>query len=184
MTMRVRSSAAVTTSRYIQASYHEEQRRAGDFQLHQQTLIMERLDILGASVALLIFGLVSAVFIARLAGRPDLGHWFGFALLLLAVPLVYLLVKARAAARSPLYYVQICLMLFYLVVEALLDYVFRINFREVRWMVVTYVTLFFGATGGMIGVASLAGRSWTLSAVLLFLGMAALAFIQRAKTGM
>ena len=50
-------------------------------------------------------------------------------------------------------------------------------------MVVAYVTLFFGATGGMIGVAAHAGRAWMVSAIMLFLTMGSLAFYQRAKTG-
>ena len=145
---------------------------------------MERLDLFGACVAILVFILASAVFVARLYGRPQLERWIGFALLLCAIPLGYLLFKAPAAGRAPLYYVQVGLMLVYLGAEALLDYIFHIDFRAVRWMVISYVTLFFGATGGMIGVASLAGRAWTASAVVLFLVMAALAFIQHARTGM
>jgi hypothetical protein len=47
------------------------------------------------------------------------------------------------------------------------------------------VTLFFAATGGLLGVvAYMANRAWIVSAVILFLVMAALAFIQRAVTGM
>ena len=68
--------------------------------------------------------------------------------------------------------------------ELLLDYVFKIEFRQVRWMVISYVTLFFAGTGGMIGVAAEAGRSWSVSSVVLFLIMAVLAVVQRAKTGM
>jgi hypothetical protein len=44
--------------------------------------------------------------------------------------------------------------------------------------------IFFGGTGGMLGVASHAGKPWAYSAIGLFLCMAILAFIQRAKTGM
>jgi hypothetical protein len=43
---------------------------------------------------------------------------------------------------------------------------------------------FFGATGGMIGVAAQAGRLWTSVTGVIFLTMAALAFIQRAMTGL
>ena len=83
-----------------------------------------------------------------------------------------------------LYYVQICLMLGFLLVELLLDYVLKIEFRQVRWMVISYVTLFFAATGGMLGVAAQSGRAWTVTAGILFLIMAVLAFVQRAVTGM
>jgi hypothetical protein len=51
-------------------------------------------------------------------------------------------------------------------------------------IVIPYVMLFFGATGGMIGVASLAGKKWTMVTALSFLIMFVLAFIQRQITGM
>jgi hypothetical protein len=51
-------------------------------------------------------------------------------------------------------------------------------------MTIAYVTLFFGATGGMIGVASHEGRGWTAVTGTTFLVMAGLAFYQRAKTGL
>jgi hypothetical protein len=51
-------------------------------------------------------------------------------------------------------------------------------------MVISYVILFFAGTGGMLGVAANAGRGWAISAIILFLIMAALAFVQRTVTGM
>jgi len=83
-----------------------------------------------------------------------------------------------------LYYIQIILILLFLLVELLLDYILKIDFRQVRWMVISYVTFFFAATGGMLGVAANGGRTWTISTVILFLVMAVLAFVQRAVTGM
>jgi hypothetical protein len=44
--------------------------------------------------------------------------------------------------------------------------------------------LFFAGTGGLLGVATNAGRNWSVTAVVLFLVMAALTFVQRAVTGM
>ena len=75
-------------------------------------------------------------------------------------------------------------MILYLLGELLLDYILELPFRTVRWQAIAYVTLFFGATGGMLGVASLAGRGWSVTAIAIFLVMAALAFIQRSITGM
>ena len=75
-------------------------------------------------------------------------------------------------------------MIRYLVVEFVLDYWLRVDFRGTRWAVICYVTLFFGGTGGMIGVATLAGGSWGIAAVVLFLLMALVAFVQHAVTGM
>ena len=108
----------------------------------------------------------------------------GLVLLLAVIPLTYLLVTAKSFTRPPLYYVQISLMIVYLIVELLLDYVLKIDFRNERWMVIAYVMLFFAATGGMLGVAATAGRTWSLVGVGLFLTMTVLALVQHARTGM
>jgi hypothetical protein len=52
------------------------------------------------------------------------------------------------------------------------------------YIVIPYVMLFFGATGGIIGVASLAGKRWTVVTTISFLIMFVLAFFQRDITGM
>jgi len=145
---------------------------------------MEKANLLGALVALSILLLTNLIFVSRLLGKPRIEYWLGAVLLLSSLPLLYLLTTASGFDRPALYYIQLGLMLCYLVVEFLLDYVLKLEFRQVRWAVVVYVTLFFGATGGMIGVASHAGRAWGASSVALFLIMAVLAFVQRAKTGM
>lgn len=75
-------------------------------------------------------------------------------------------------------------MLCFILIELMLDYILKLEFRKVRWMVIPYVTIFFASTGGMIGMASNAGKTWTIIAVALFFIMAGLAFLQRAKTGM
>jgi len=98
--------------------------------------------------------------------------------------MIFLLLKAPQLERPALYYIQIGCMLAWLLVEALLDYILKVDFRNVRWMVISYVVLFFAGTGGMLGVASNAGRGWSISAIVLFLIMAVLTFVQRAITGM
>lgn len=51
-------------------------------------------------------------------------------------------------------------------------------------MVISYVMLFFGLTGGMIGMASQAGKKWAIITTISFIIMAVLAFVQRHITGM
>ncbi len=75
-------------------------------------------------------------------------------------------------------------MIAFIIVEFLLDWYPKIDFRNNLMIVVPYVMLFFGATGGMIGVASLAGKRWAVVTIASFLIMAVLAFIQRQVTGM
>jgi hypothetical protein len=102
----------------------------------------------------------------------------------LILPLIFLLLTAPQLQRPALYYIQIGCMLAWLVVAAILDYILGIDFRHVRWMVIGFVMLFFAGAGGMLGVATNAGRAWSIAAIILFLVMAVLTFIQRAVTGM
>jgi hypothetical protein len=75
-------------------------------------------------------------------------------------------------------------MIAFIIVEFLLDYYPKIDFRNNLMIVVPYVMLFFGATGGMIGLASLAGKRWTVITIISFLIMLVLAFVQRQITGL
>jgi hypothetical protein len=145
--------------------------------------LLEKTNLLGAYLAVAIFSLCSLIFITRLFQQPDLGLGIGVVLLLAALPLILLLWTAPQVQRPALYYLQVGLMLAFLVVELLLDYVFKLDFRGVRPAVIAYVMLFFAGTGGMIGVAANAGGAWSLTAGILFLIMAVLTFVQRAVTG-
>ena len=146
--------------------------------------MLGRMDLLGAVVAIAFYVSAILVFSFRLLGKPQYGIWIGYFEFLLAIPMVFLLLKASQLERPVLYYIQIGCMLSWLLVVALLDYILKINFRNIRWIVISYVVLFFAGTGGMLGVASNAGREWSISAVVLFLIMAVLTFVQRAVTGM
>ncbi len=146
--------------------------------------MLERTNLLGAVTAVTFFVSAILVFFFRLLGKPQYGHWIGYFEFLLAIPLVFLLVKAPQLGRSSLYYIQVGCMLAWLIVEALLDYILKVDFRSIRWMVISYVVLFFAGTGGMLGVAAHAGRGWSIAAITLFLIMAILTFVQRAVTGM
>lgn len=143
----------------------------------------EELNILGALIAILFFVSASLVFCLRLAKHPGGIRWLRFFEYLLALPLIYLLIRAPAVHRPPLYYIQIGFALFWLALEWVLDDLLKMDFRHTQWMVITYVVLFFAAAGGLMGIASLAGRGWTLAAVSLFLVMAVLTFVQRRITG-
>lgn len=143
-----------------------------------------RINILGASISVFILAICSLIFIFRLSNQQTIEYWLGVILLLTAIPLAYLLYTANQLQRPMIYYIQIGAMIGFLIIELLLDYVFKVEFRNIRWMTITYVMFFFAGTGGMIGVASQAGKVFTIIAILLFLIMTILAFIQHAKTGM
>lgn len=145
--------------------------------------MLETTNRLGAVVAIAFFVSAILVFTFRLLGKPQVGHWIGYFEFLLAIPLIFLLLKAPQMQRPVLYYIQIGCMLAWLIVEALLDYILKVDFRNVRWAVISYVILFFAGAGGMLGVAANAGRGWSIAAIVLFFIMAVLTFVQRAVTG-
>ena len=120
--------------------------------------MLEKINLLGAIVAVAFYVSAILVFGFRLLGKPQYGHWIGYFEFLLAIPLIFLLLKAPLLNRPALYYIQIGCLLAWLVLEALLDYILMIDFRNVRWMVISYVVLFFAGAGGMLGVASNAGQ--------------------------
>jgi hypothetical protein len=145
--------------------------------------MQQKLDLLGAITAHIIFISSIITFASRMIFKLKPGHWVGIPILIMAFPLVYLLVRAPELDRPVLYYIQIGVMLVWLIVLFLVDYVFRFDFRQTQWMVISYVVLYFAGMGGMIGISAQAGRGWMISAIILFFIAAVLAFIQRAVTG-
>ena len=141
-------------------------------------------NLYGAILANVINISTISIFIARLLGEPDIEHWIGVIILFSIIPLFYLLYTAKSINRAKIYYSWIVLMIAFIIVEFLLDWFPRIDFRTNLQIIIPYVMLFFGATGGMIGVASLAGKRWAIVTVATFLIMAVLAFVQRQVTGM
>lgn len=142
---------------------------------------INKLNLFGAYLAIFILVISSLIFIFRLTNQQTAEYWTGIAFMLTAIPMVYLIYSSTNFKRPILYYIQLGLMIGFIIVELLLDYIFKTDFRQTRWIVIFYVMLFFGSTGGMIGIASQAGKSWAILSIALFLIMTALAFLQRAK---
>jgi len=66
--------------------------------------MQERLNLLGAITAHLIFISSIITFSSRMTLKISTGHWIGIPILLMVFPLIYLLVKAPGFGRPPLYY--------------------------------------------------------------------------------
>lgn len=147
-------------------------------------ITVDKANLTGAIVGVSYYAICIFIFAFRLAGHSQYGHWIGHAQFLAIVPLSYLLVVAPRFDRAPLYYLQIILLLIFVIAELLLDYILKVDFRHLRCAVIPYVMMFFAATGGMLGVVALCGRAWSTASIILFLCMAILAFVQRRITGM
>jgi hypothetical protein len=48
-----------------------------------------------------------------------------------AIPLIFLLISAPEYGREPLYYLQIGLMLLWIIVTVLVDYILKLGFRNI-----------------------------------------------------
>ncbi len=145
--------------------------------------MLAAMNLLGAATGLAYNLTCMLVFLLRLVGRTGAGRAVGFCQAAFLAPLFILVVTAPGLARAPLYYVQAILLLLFVAFELVVDTILRVGFRSVRWALVTYVVFFFAATGGMLGVVSLAGQGWMLAGIATFLGMAGLAFAQSAAVG-
>ena len=147
-------------------------------------MVINRINLYGAVLANLINISTISIFIARLLGKPEIGHWIGIIIQFSIIPLFYFLYSAKSLNRARIYYIWVGLMLAFIIVEFLVDWFPKIEFRDNLQIVIPYVMLFFGATGGMIGMASLAGKRWIVVTTISFLIMFVLAFVQRQVTGM
>ena len=87
--------------------------------------MQERLDFLGAIVAHIIFISSIITFASRMIFGLKPGHWVGIPILLMVFPLGYLLLKAPEFNRPFLYYLQVSIMLVFLIVLFLVDYVLK-----------------------------------------------------------
>ena len=145
---------------------------------------IKELNILGAYVAVFILFTSILIVLFRLNNQKVAEYWTGIAFMLSIIPIVYLIYSSTYIERPKLYFIQLGLMIGFIIVELLLDYILKFDFRHTKWMAITYATLFFASTGGMIGVASQAGKLWSIISVVLFFIMFGLAFFQRAKTGL
>ena len=141
-------------------------------------------NLVGAITANVYMLLIIAVFVSRILGWFEIERWVGFASSLIIVPLVYLFVVGLGTGRRKIYFVWLALMVLFALFELVVDQILRIDLRSAQWTVVPYVMFFFAATGGMIGVASQAGKAWAITTVIIFLIMAILAFVQRGITGL
>jgi hypothetical protein len=147
--------------------------------------MLEKTNLLGALTTIFIYVLYIVMFWLRLIGLVEIGHWVASLQFLTVIPFIYLFSQANKLDRPAIYKVQIALFLFFLLVELILDYLLIIPFREVQWMVITYVILFFAAAGGLLGVlAQLEDSRFTITGVVLFFIMAISAFVSRAVTGL
>jgi hypothetical protein len=117
-------------------------------------------------------------------GWLEIEQWVGFTSSLVIFPLLYLFVVGLRINRRKIYFGWLVLMIVFALFELVVDQILMIDILSAQWTVILYVMFFFAAIGGMIGVASQAGKPWAIVTTIVFLVMAILAFVQRGITGL
>ena len=92
--------------------------------------LVDTTNFVGALTAVIFLTSAILVFVFRLLCKLEWENRMGYVEFLLAVPLLYLLYQAWRMGRPPLYVIQILCVLLWLLVEALLDYIFKVDFRQ------------------------------------------------------
>ena len=142
----------------------------------------ESINLLGSVIAntnniLLIF-----LFLSRIYKYPKLEYWLGIVFMLSIVPLTCMLIKAIESKRAVIYFVQLSLMIAFIAVEFILDYLLKLEFRHNQNYVIPFLTLFYASLGGMIGIAGQSGKLWTVITVITFLLMTMVSLIMHFRT--
>lgn len=126
--------------------------------------------------------LLVAVFLSRPAGRRDVERVAGLASMALGLPLAFAAAWNASAARATWTVVLPALLVAFLLVELLLDYVLKIDFRHTR-LLGPYLLLYYVALMGMIGYAFLTEPMYgAITLVTYFVNLGATAY-SYAKVG-
>ena len=104
--------------------------------------------------------LIAAIFVAQKLGRENLVRNFGILWLWLIVPLALVFVSYWQAGRAMRILVSFVLVFFYMLVELLLDYLLKFNFRAKAITHVPYIILEYVALFSLIVIAFDIHRGW------------------------
>jgi hypothetical protein len=128
---------------------------------------LHHLLFVGSSI---IFNLaVSGVYITSKNGSPVFLKIFGIAVVLLIIPFTISLVGYIKIKAKKKIIISHIIILCYLFLEVMLDYVLKIPFREILALHVPYIIVFYAATFSMIGVARTISRKMGLLVLATFL---------------
>ena len=111
---------------------------------------------------------VSAIYIVTKLGDMALTQVFGGITISLIVPFTLTLLGYMRAKENKRTIISNGIVLFYLILELLLDYVLRIPFREILAIHVPYIIVFYAALFSMIGVSFEKNKKMSYSVIVTF----------------
>ncbi len=108
---------------------------------------------------------VSGVYIASKLDNQSLLNVFGAIVVFLIIPFTLSLIRYIKAKAKKKIIISHVIILFYLLLEVLLDYILKIPFRKILVIHVPYIIVFYAAAFSMIGVS----RTISKKAIMLVL---------------
>ena len=94
--------------------------------------------------------LVSILYLSIKYNKPSILKITGIAVVLLFVPFILTIVQYIRYKNPIKKIVFNAIILFYLIIEILFDYILHIPFREILWLHISYIILFYAASYSMI----------------------------------
>ena len=121
---------------------------------------MDTFDFIFVLSAVAFNLLIAAIFIAQKLGRDKLVRTFGILWLWLIIPLALVFVSYWQQGRETRILVSFGFVFLYMLVELLLDYVFKIDFRSKLVTHVPYIILEYVALFSLIVIAFDINQVW------------------------
>jgi len=122
--------------------------------------------------------LIAGIFLSQRHGKIRLIRTFGSIVIGLALPFAVVLISYFQSNKGWRVYVGVGFALFYILVEFLLDYVFKVDFRS-KWIThIPYILLEYTAFFGLISAAFAVSQTsgWIVS-VTFWIAMACLVYL-------
>lgn len=144
--------------------------------------LYQKLDLLVVVIANVLNLILTLIFLNRVFGRAEWEPWLGYGTLVMAIPLAAIAIANLAGGRSWAFWLLPLVMVAYLVVEFLLDYLLKLDFRHTA-LLGPYLLIYYLGLFAMIGYAFMVGRSFGfITLVTYFINLAA-TFFSYARVG-
>jgi len=104
-------------------------------------------------IAILMNFLVIAIFIVRKEGFEQLEHKIGYIVISCAIPLFIIILNYILIGKELWIIIYIIIMISFLMIEMVLDYILKIDFRTNLKIVVPYVIIYYIAFWGLLAIS-------------------------------
>jgi hypothetical protein len=114
---------------------------------------MNFFDGLFLIIAILMNILVIAIFIVRKKGFKQLEHRIGYIVISCAIPLSIIMLNYLLTGKELWIIIYIIIIISFLMIEMILDYILKIDFRTNLKIVIPYVILYYIAIWGLLAIS-------------------------------